>query len=121
MVGRRRSRYIGGVREKLYKQDKAESLGHAGVGVGSGGAGTIERMLDGKRPVWHWRLGPGKNSIYPVSHCNSLGWGLGEELGLSHVLECALPSRKQVKNRGDILPRLPPNAENPRRGPTAPA
>lgn len=69
--------------------------------------------------AWIWR-----DSIYPTSHCNYLGWGLGEQLGMSDVLGCALPPREQVKNGGDVFPLLPPNSETPPpapRWPTAPA
>lgn len=39
----------------MYKQGKAKSLGQAGVGVRSGGASTMERALNRKKPSWHWR------------------------------------------------------------------
>lgn len=81
----------------------------------------MARVLSGKRPLRHWRLGSGRSCMYPTFQGNSLGWGLGEGLGVSHVLGCTLPRREQIKNGGDVLPFLPPNPENPHRRSPAPA
>lgn len=59
----------------MYKEGKAKSLGQAGVGVGSGGASTMERALNRKRPAWHWRLEYGQDFHLPYTSLQLYGLG----------------------------------------------